>query len=141
MKRFLKWILFAVLFIVGYYLLNSLTGGLNVSVIFGNGTDVLTLSGPRKTSEIVQYDDIASLELVGLDDPGEAVDDGGSNRKYYWGTWENESYGTYRLFASRKISVAIKLTKSDGSIILFNLESDTTTTNMYSMFTELLAHR
>ncbi|MBE6017879.1 MAG: hypothetical protein E7233_09820 [Lachnospiraceae bacterium] len=139
MKQFLKYLLYAAIFIAAVYLITVLFGDFQTSVKFGKD-DALTLTGPRKTSVTVAYDDIESIELITLADPGEKVD-GGSSRSYYWGTWKNEEYGEYKLFVSKKTPAAILVKTNAGEIIIFNQGDTVTTENTYKLFGELLDNR
>lgn len=136
MKRFLKYLLYAAIFIAAFYLVTLLFGDFRMSVRFGKD-DALTLTGPRKTSVTVPYADIESIELITLTDPGEKID-GGSSRLYYWGTWKNSMYGEYKLFVSKKSPAAILVRTTAGGIIIFNQDDKVTTENTYQMFRELL---
>lgn len=136
MKRFLKYLLYAAIFIAAFYLVTLLFGDFRTSVRFGKD-DALTLTGPRKTSATVPYADIESIELITLTDPGEKID-GGSSRSYYWGTWKNSMYGEYKLFVSKKSPAAILVRTTAGGIIIFNQDDKVTTENTYQMFRELL---
>ena len=138
MKRFLKWVLYAVIFLAAYYLITSLVGDFSTSVKFDTN-DTITISGPRKTSVTVAYEDIDSIELVTLGDPGTAAG-GGTSRSYYWGTWKNDEYGTYSLFVSKKSSEAILIKTKDGKVILFNQQDNPTTSNTFKLFEDLLSH-
>jgi len=137
MKRFLKLLLYAAIFLAIYYLVVSLVGDLSVSVRFGKD-DAITLTGPGRSSVSVLYSDIDSIELIPLPAPGEKAG-GGSSRSWYWGTWKNEKYGEYSLFASKKSSKGILIRTSDGNVVIFNQESDSDTENTYKMFELLLA--
>lgn len=139
MKQFLKYLLYAAIFIAAVYLITVLFGDFQTSVKFGKD-DALTLTGPRKTSVTVAYDDIESIELITLADPGEKVD-GGSSRSYCWGTWKNEEYGVYQLFISKKTPAAILVKTNAGEIIIFNQGDTATTENTYKLFGELLDNR
>jgi len=136
MKQFLKYLLYAAIFIAAFYLITLLVGDFQTSVKFGKD-DVLTLTGPRKTSVTVPYDDIESIELITLADPGEKID-GGSSRSYYWGTWKNAEYGEYKLFANKRSPTAILVKTFAGNIVIFNQGDTVTTENTYKMFSELL---
>ena len=127
-------ILVLVVFTVGAWTM----GGTGVTPDFG--ADALTVSGPKKFSFTVDYDQVADLELVELTDPGTLLS-GGENRSYFWGSWENEAWGAYTLCASQKIDTAIRLTTRDGESLVFNYQDDDTTKSMLQMFTDLLAHR
>lgn len=136
MKQFLKYLLYAVIFLAAFYLITLLFGDFQTSVKFGKD-DALTVSGPRKTSVTVAYSDIESIDLITLSDPGEKVD-GGSSRSYYWGTWKNDEYGEYKLFVNKKSPAAILVRTHAGDIVIFNQGDTVTTENTFKMFSELL---
>lgn len=127
-------LLVLVVFTVGSWAM----GGTGVTPDFG--ADALTVSGPKKFSFTVDYDQVADLELVELTDPGTLLS-GGENRSYFWGSWENEAWGAYTLCASKKADTAIRLTTREGESLVFNYQDDDTTKSMLQMFTDLLAHR
>lgn len=136
MKQFLKYLLYAAIFIAAVYLVTLLFGDFQTSVKFGKD-DALTLTGPRKTSVVVPYADIDSIELITFADPGEKIE-GGSSRSYYWGTWKNEEYGEYKLFVSKKTPAAILVKTVAGDIIIFNQGDASTTENTFKLFGEIL---
>lgn len=136
MKQFLKYLLYAVIFLAAFYLITLLIGDFQTSVKFGSD-NVLTVSGPRKTSAVIPYSDIESIELIALGDPGEKVD-GGSSRSYYWGIWKNDTYGEYKLFVNKKSPTAILVRTHAGDIVIFNQGDTATTENTFRMFGELL---
>lgn len=136
MKRFLKWLLYAVIFLAVFYAVTAIVGDFSTSVKFGQN-EAVTISGPRKTSVTVDYQDIDNIKLVAAGDPGEVVD-GGSSRSYYWGTWKNDEYGEYQIFVTKKSSIAILIQTKSGDLILFNQPDDNTTRNTFQMFEGLL---
>ena len=133
-KNTIVLLLVLVVFTVGSWA----TGGTGVTPDFG--ADALTVSGPKKFSFTVDYDQIADLELVELATPGILLS-GGENRSYFWGSWEHETWGPYTLCASKKADTAIRLTTREGEFLVFSYQDDDTTASMFQMFTDLLAHR
>lgn len=130
--------LLVLLILAAFLLLTTIFGGTGINVDFGE--DALTVSGPRKFSFTVDYDQIAALELVELPDPGTVLS-GGENRSYFWGSREHEVWGPYTLCAAKKIDTAIRLTTRDGEYLVFNYQDEDTTASILQMFRELLAHR
>lgn len=130
--------LLLLLVLAAFTVLSRFLGGANITLDFDE--DALTIGGPKKLSVIVEYDRIAGLELVELADTGTLVS-GGENRSYSWGTWENDTWGRYTLCAAKKADTAILITTQDGESLVFNYQDDDTTTSIFQMFTELLAHR
>ena len=112
--------------------------------VFGRNTLLLsldnsavTLSGPESSSYSVPFSSIASMELREEFDPGEAVDGGLKNHIRY-GSWQNEEFGDYQLFASDKIQAVIVLRTGDGELLVYNYESDKTTRSHYGSFAAFL---
>ena len=138
MKNRLKGYILLILFLAAFTLLASQFGGIGMNVDFGE--DSLTVTGPKKYSFTVDYDQIASLELVELTDAGTMIS-GGENRSYYWGSWENDTWGRYTLCAAKKTDTAILITMQNDALLVFNYQGDDTTVSISQMFTELLAHR
>lgn len=138
MKNRLKGFILLILFLAAFTLLAPRFGGIGTNVDFG--ADSLTVTGPKKFSFTVDYDQIASLELVELTDTGTMLS-GGENRSYYWGSWENDAWGRYTLCAAKKADTAILVTTENNALLVFNYQGDDTTASMFQMFTELLAHR
>lgn len=119
-------------------LVSSFTGGTGIKLDFGE--DVLTVSGPGKFSASVRYDSITALELVKLEDPGQAVS-GDENSGYRWGTWHNSAWERYTLCAAKGLDTAICVTTTGGERLVFNYQNDETTVQIHEMFTQLLAAR
>lgn len=127
-----------ILFLAAFTILSRLFGGAGITLDFDQ--DALTIGGPKKFSIVVEYDSIDSLELVELTDAGTLIS-GGENRSYFWGTWENDTWGQYTLCAAKKVDTAILITTQDHELIVFDDYSNDTTAEMFQMFTELLTHR
>lgn len=117
---------------------SSFTGGTGIKLDFGE--DVLTVSGPGKFSASVSYDSITALELVTLEDPGQAVS-GAENSSYRWGEWKNSAWEGYTLIAAKGLDTAICVTTAEGERLVFNYQNDETTAQIHEMFTQLLAAR
>lgn len=139
MKRTLKLFLYAIIFIAAFMAFTWFTGRNSVTIDFGE--DALTLYAPKGHTISIEYDLIKSLELVEIPEDTGSILSGGENRRYSWGERENTAWGTYTLYISKKIDVAILITTYNDEIFVYNYESDQTTTSMIQMFTELLAHR
>ena len=113
--------------------------------VFGRNTlllslenDTVTLTGPESSSYAVPHPAISSMELRESFEPGAAVDGGVKNRIRY-GTWQNEEFGAYQLFASEKIRPVIVLRTKGGDTLVFNYESEKTTRSFFATFTAYLS--
>ena len=147
MSRFFKSVIIIAVLIGGYYLFTSIFGSTSVSIEFGRYTDDLTITGPMKSSIVINYDDIESLELVdGPSDPGEAKG-GGKFLKSFYGLWNNSEWGDYNYYATGAIfsksntKKCILVTEKDGTLVLFNYNDDDGTTNMFRLFNDILDNR
>lgn len=102
-------------------------------------TDALILDAPNDFSLSIAYDQIEPLELPEQTDSGSVIS-GDENRRYRWGERENDTWEQYTQFSLKKVDSVILLSTLDGEIVLFNCESEDTTTSMHKMLTDLLAH-
>ena len=97
--------------------------------------DGITLSGPGEFTVSVEFADVASIEFREEFDRGNCID-GGSEKSYSYGTWENEEFGTYTLHVLTKVEACIVMTETDGDIVVFNIESADTTKAFTENLTE-----
>lgn len=123
---------------IGFTIISGILGDGAIHLDFGD--TALTITGPQKDTCTVDYQNILSLDILSLEDPGAAVS-GSENDDYRWGTWENETFGTYSLFAAKSVTQHILITTEDGSYIVFNYDDDATTVSILDMFTQLLASK
>lgn len=125
-------------FLAAFTLLTLLRGDVSVTPKFEETG--LTVVGPKQFSYTVPYDQVASIELVTLEDTG-TMRSGDENRNFYWGSWENDAWGQYTLCASKKFNTAILVTTLDGSRLVFNYEGDDTTVSMLQLFSDILENQ
>lgn len=123
-----------VVIIVGVTLFTLMGGKTGTYLDFGE--EAVTVSVSDFEREIA-YADIAGLELTDLPDPGTMVT-GGDKRTIRYGIWENDTWGSYTLFATPKISKGIVLTMNDGSVLVLNYQDEETTGSLHQLFTDLL---
>lgn len=135
MSSRLKNFLWLVAVLVVFTLITSVRGQTGVSINFGD--DTLDLTGPNQFSCSIEYDKIKSLSLIELTEIGEPVN-GDSNRRYQWGTYANDAWGEYTLCISKKIESALLITLQTDDHVVFNFESEDTTTALLDMFNDLL---
>lgn len=122
---------------VGFTLVSLFSRNNGIGLDFGK--DSLTVSGPEKYQYMIEYSRISALELVNLTDAGEPIS-GEENKSYRWGSWENDIWKVYSLCVAKKADRCILITVEDGSRFVFNYLEDATTEQVYTMFSELLAH-
>lgn len=133
-----KNLIWLVVILAAFTIYSVVSGGTSTYLSFEG--DTMTVTAPESYSYAVSFDDIAEVEVVDEFDAGTAVT-GSENRSYYWGGWENDIWGEYTLCASKKISNALVVTCTDGSRLVVNYESESTTASLLGLVNELLAAR
>lgn len=133
-----KNLIWLVIILAAFTIYSFVSGGTSTYLSFEG--DAITVTAPESYSYAVNYDDIADVTLVDEFDAGTAVS-GSENRSYYWGAWENDVWGEYTLCASKKIDNALVITCTDGSRLVVNYESESTTASLLELVNELLAAR
>jgi len=127
-------IIIAAIFI-GVTLYFIISGGDTMILDFEEST--LTIHGVSDFTETVQYSEIESAELMDIPELG-VMAEGYTKGQYSCGTWENEQYGSYRLFITDKATNCIKLKLTDGRIIVFNYIQSYHTQEVHEMMLEFL---
>lgn len=126
----------SIVLIIAILIIALMRGNNNISPDFGD--DALTVRAPKEFSFTVAYDEISSIDLVELTDPGDMLS-GGNNRSCSWGVWENEAWGQYARCTTAKADTAILITTADGEHFVFSCEDDDTTASLTKAFQDLLA--
>lgn len=139
MKTSLKTFLGIVAIVVIYYAVTSFGGGSSASVEFEDTT--MTLHGPQDYSYTLEYTQIKSMELIDLPENLGTVISGGDALLLSWGERENDQWGAYTLFISKKIENAIMITTVDDEILVYNYESEDANESMMNLITELKARQ
>lgn len=101
-----------------------LTGSRSL-VSFHTKDDAFTLTGPGGTSAVIAYADIEDIRSTDSFDPGTASG-GGKAGSVCYGTWENDSIGTYTAFVDTDINTVILVETFDGTYA-FNYEDENAT--------------
>ena len=138
-KRFAWRDVIICLLIVGFFLLTKNSFGLGN---YGGLSPVLEetrfgVTDLEGTTHFFSYEGADSIELCdGLKsfDRGEMVD-GTSNSRVCSGTFRNAEFGDYQLHVQLKLSKYI-VVKEAGGVLVFNMESDDTTSQLYDYFIE-----
>ena len=99
----------------------------------------LTISVTSGEALYVDYEKIRNLSFVQDFERGERVS-GPEKRGISAGTWKNEQYEEYTLFAYDKIPSVIIL-ETDGGVIALNYESKNTTEEFYATLKDYLNNR
>lgn len=127
-----------VIIIVIVGIVSLLRGGGQMGLDIGD--DAMTVTSPDEFSFTVAFDEIGSMELVELTDPGTMLS-GDENSGFSWGTWENEAWGQYSRCTCKKADQAILITTLDDAHMVFSFESDDTTASLLDALNDLLANR
>lgn len=101
-----------------------LSGGTG-AVSFHTEDEYMTLAGPEGTSIQINYSDITDISGTTDFEPGSAVD-GGTKGKVNYGTWENDTLGTYESFVDTRIDTVIVI-RTDDVTVAFNYEDENAT--------------
>lgn len=126
---------FFILIVLAMILVYTLSGG-SVGIWLDFGEDSLAIAASNY-DWIVPYDQIDSMELTLLSDPGTLME-GIEKRTLCCGTWQNDVWGEYTLCVNPKIEQCIVLTMQSGQILAINYENSESTQSLYKMFTDLL---
>ena len=92
-------------------------------------TSVYTTS--NKYSMTVQYDQIESIQLVPLAEPGEKVENGYDDDILRAGMWHNDTWGDYHITADLDTTNCVVMTLDDGRIFVFSRKSNTETETLF----------
>lgn len=139
MKSSVKAFLGFLAIVVIYYAVTSFGGGSSASVEFGQTS--MTLHGPQEFSITLDYQQIESLEVVTLPKDLGTVISGGDAFLTSWGERENELWGEYTLFISKKIENAVLITTIGGNTIVYNYESEDACEEMITMINAMKARQ
>ena len=115
---------------------------ISVPVTYTFEEEYMSLSGPTDADFTVDipYSDILSVSLSeSPPDLGKELSNT-STKSCLNGTWENETYGVYSLYAWPKVTDFIVIETSNG-FILCNFESNDATAHLCTAIQELLAKK
>ena len=135
MSERLKNFLWLVLVLIIFGVITFFRGSSSMYLNFDGNT--ITVSAPENFVCSVPFENISDIEFIEEFDTGTMVN-GSKNRKFAWGTWENETLGQYTLCASPKIESAIAVKEANGNILVFNYESNETTASLAEMIPALI---
>lgn len=131
-KIWLSWIVWIVVILI---LSRSMSGEQKVAVtVEADGLSFQTESG--YTSEL-KWDDISAIELREELSYGTLVE-GTDNSKEKSGIWNNEAFGEYELIANAKVASCIVCFTESGRILVFNYESEESTSSLLTAIQEKL---
>ncbi len=139
MKPLVKTFLVTVVIVAAYLLFSSIRGSTGTDIQFTG--DSVQLSAPEKFTYSIDYKDIAAVELVEFWSDIDWTSLGRENRRYVWDLVKYDGNRTAVLCLTKKIDNAILIVNTDGTQVLFNYESEQTTTAIFEMLPNLLATR
>ncbi|MCC8102960.1 MAG: PH domain-containing protein [Clostridiales bacterium] len=125
MRLFYMNILIIVLVVIAYTFYTRDQTGMDFSM----SEEAFTITMPDSTEVSLSFSDVTSMELVSDVDYGSCVS-GQSSDSCYYGTWENETWGSYALCVAPSIGSCI-LVETEEQILVFNFESASTTSALY----------
>lgn len=109
-------------------------------IVFGWGTTKVTISAlenggitltdPGGGEHSIVYAEVTAVQLVDMPADFGICIDGGNDKGFHYGTWENEQWGRYSLCVKDSISNVI-LVKQNSGVTLFNYEGVTPTESFY----------
>ncbi len=100
----------------------------NASIVSQVGDELIGISGSEE-SFFIYFDDISAVEMIDNLDPGTLLT-GKSTNTVYTGTYRNDTYGEYQLYAYKTPGVFIVIHYTDG-VFVFNGYSEGTTEDIY----------
>lgn len=109
------------LLIIIIYTIYQFVGG-GAAADFSWSETSVTVICPDETEFNMNYADVTSLELYTDVDYGICVSGNDSGSAYY-GTWENDLWGTYSLCVTQSIGNCIVM-QTDDATLVFNYESE-----------------
>ena len=135
MSERLKNFLWLVLILVVFGVVTFFRGSSSMYLDFDN--DAITVSAPEGFVYGIPLENISDIELIEEFDAGTMIT-GNQNRKFIWGTWENDALGQYTLCVSKKIDNVILAKEANGNVLAFNYESNETTASLAEMIPALI---
>lgn len=98
------------------------------------------LHGPEEFSVEIDLNRLQSIETREVTAVGSCVD-GGESGGYLFGIWENEEFGTYHLCKLSDVPTCVVVIQDNGSVTVFNFESNETTLEFGCTFLEYLQQK
>lgn len=132
---------------LNYILCGCIFAGVIIYTLVSTGNRDMLYYKPSETGIVIQgsndysinidYGDIDSMEL--LTDFDRGIPAGGSvDKDLYYGTYENDMYGKYELFAIAGVKTHICIKTGDGKIYVLTRENNKDTENYYNAIKEKL---
>ena len=132
--RFVNYLL-VVLLIVGVTIFSLVGGASNITLIIGE--DSVTVGGLEERECVIAYSDVERTELL---DELPAIDEkvnADERGKVISGTCKNSEYGEFELYVDQAINKCMLIETADTTLV-FNLEGDSTTEQVFESLTEYI---
>lgn len=91
---------------------------------------VIQLSGGKDYNTSISQGEIVDCKIIESLPAGTLVD-GYDGATYHYGNYKNSEFGNYQMYITEKVNSYIYIEKTDGTILIFNYESDSVTTQLY----------
>lgn len=133
-----KWnlIVIAAIF-VGVSLYFIFRGSAATPYTISMANDAITVKGTDVYSYVLPMSDVASAEIVTIDDFGELIS-GASNRTHMCGVYRNSQFGEYDIWIVKKVQSYLAVTDKDGHVLVINFESDKSTEELCKAINEYI---
>jgi len=129
-SRKLNYILCGVIF-VGVIVYTLLATGNRDMIYFKPSETGILIQGPENYTIDIAFTDIQKVELLDYFDRGVSVG-GVVEKDLYYGTFENDMYGKYELFAIAPVRTHMSITTKDGKVYVITRENNGDTENYYN---------
>lgn len=129
-------IVFVLILLIGFTVYQMNRNSNPVTYQFASSS--VTLTGPDNAPApvTVSYDTILSVYEITELELGECLS-GMNNKTCQFGTWENDTFGTYTLCAYTPVTEYMVIQTTGGTVVC-NFESADATQHMYTAFLDLL---
>lgn len=134
-----KWnlIVIAAIF-VGVSLYFIFRGSAATPYTISMANDAITVKGTDAYSYVLPMSDVASAEIVTIEDFGEFIS-GASNRTHMCGVYRNDQFGEYDIWIVKKVQSYIAVTDKDGHVLVINFESAKSTEELCKAINESIS--
>ena len=128
-RKNIIFIAFMLIIATGYYLFVSQG---TPAFQFSAEKRSFAFTGSKNTSAVFYFDTLTDLDLYDGDvsDYGEPAGGGSVIGGYNYGTWKNDSLGTYEAFVSTRMTAYI-IARDDEKTAIFNTSNNETTRSLY----------
>lgn len=116
----------------------ALFGSRSATIAVSSIEKGISLTGPDGGVYEVFYADIEIIQLIELPENYGTCIDGGIDKGFSYGLWENDEWGTYSLCVRNSVRQAILISQK-GNVLVFNYEGITSTESFYHALLEAIS--